>query len=225
MDLPRNAFEVEDDQVEDTFEWDGASGSAQFAVACLRGAELRRHACKAVIRINGEIKATLRFTLNVVAKCSSPPGSPPSEVEVELDLVDRQAPPEPADSAPHGGWASQSDRAKTLQDEIDAFMLRGLPQTGIPPEGVPGWVGADLATTKRGVGSGSKPEHEAQVDQLSHRLRVISLGLVGKEPGVPVVHKFRYDTLHNRSARATARTMLLTACWHVLTDTPLAIAP
>ena len=52
-------------------------GTAQVEVTCLRGAELRRHVCKAVINVDGRRTAILRFRLNVVARqLDSPPVSP-----------------------------------------------------------------------------------------------------------------------------------------------------
>ena len=210
LDLPRDAFEVQDGQVEAAFEWDGASGSTQFTIACLRSAELRRHACKAIIRINGEEKAILRFTLNVVAKnMSSPPSSPPSEVEVELELVfssiqlrqftDRQPPPEPAGgaSAPHGGWAHQSERAKSLQREIEACMLKGLPQDGIPLGSVVGWVGGcDAMKRSGGSGADLEPMVEMQARRSSHRLSTQFVGLSQVDNRTPVVYNFRCVTAH-----------------------------
>ena len=78
LDLPSDAFET--DGLHDSFVWDDAHGTAQFEVTCLRGAELRRHACKAVVNVDGRRTAILRFQLNVVARpLDSPPVSPPSE--------------------------------------------------------------------------------------------------------------------------------------------------
>ena len=78
LDLPRDAFET--DGQPDSFLWDDAQGTAQFEVTCLRGAQLRRHVCKALINIDGRRTAILRFVLNVVERrLGSPPVSPPSE--------------------------------------------------------------------------------------------------------------------------------------------------
>eukprot|EP01045_Picozoa_sp_COSAG04_P028318 COSAG04_NODE_4362_length_2137_cov_1.555937_2_plen_498_part_01 len=53
VELPTDAFKVEDDN--DFIYWDRESerDSAQFQVVCLRAAELRKHACKALIDIDG----------------------------------------------------------------------------------------------------------------------------------------------------------------------------
>ena len=92
LQLPADAFDM--DEPTDSFVWDGDSGHAQFEVTCLRGSELRIHACAALIDVNGERKAKLRFELNVVARASvSPPVSPPGELSCELDVPEFEVGP------------------------------------------------------------------------------------------------------------------------------------
>jgi hypothetical protein len=92
LQLPADAFDT--DEPTDNFVWDGDSEHAQFEVTCLRGAELCSHACAALIDVNGERKAKLRFELNVVARASvSPPVSPPGEMSCELDVPEFEVGP------------------------------------------------------------------------------------------------------------------------------------
>eukprot|EP01043_Picozoa_sp_COSAG02_P024011 COSAG02_NODE_1299_length_13382_cov_14.723858_4_plen_441_part_00 len=84
--VPDDAFKVA--EVVDNFEWNGSKAAAQFAVTCLRKAETRLHTCQAFIDVDGQRKGRLIFDLNVVpADQSSPPVSPPSEQECELQLL------------------------------------------------------------------------------------------------------------------------------------------
>ena len=100
--------------------WDDAHGTAQFEVTCLRGAELRRHVCKALIDVDGRRTAMLRFELNVVERrLGSPPVSPPSECEgQQLSMVwldDAMEPePEPELGQPPRGAAPMPVGQKVL---------------------------------------------------------------------------------------------------------------
>lgn len=79
LEVPSDSFEAED--TAETFTWNGHCGKVQFHMACLRGAESRRHLCKAYVEVDEMQTAVLRFELNVVPRdMPSPPVTPPSEL-------------------------------------------------------------------------------------------------------------------------------------------------
>ena len=90
LDLPEDAFDTDHGATE-LLQWDGMYSTFQFEVTCLRGAELRKHVCKAIISVAEQRVAILQFELNVVQrKLPSPPVSPPSEVQTqELTVLSR----------------------------------------------------------------------------------------------------------------------------------------
>lgn len=83
LHVPPGSFDlVAGDDEAEVIVWNGTHDTAQFVVMCLHGAELRRHICRAVISVSGKRRATLCFELHVIArKLSSPPGTPPAEME------------------------------------------------------------------------------------------------------------------------------------------------
>jgi hypothetical protein len=92
LKLPSDAFEVEEET--DSFVWAGADSHAQYEVASLSAAELRKHACKAWIDVNGHRAAILRFELDVVGRrLPSPPVSPPFELHGSLSVLPAEQPP------------------------------------------------------------------------------------------------------------------------------------
>ncbi len=90
LDLPEDAFDTDHGATE-LLQWDGTYSIFQFEVTCLRGAELRKHVCKAIISVAEQRVATLQFELNVVQRVlPSPPVSPLSEVQTqELTVLSR----------------------------------------------------------------------------------------------------------------------------------------